>query len=89
MVEPQVGSPPVSIHAPLHREERRLRDPPPISVLLVSIHAPLHREERLKLDAVITDMSKVSIHAPLHREERRLRCFDSVPAASFNPRPSP
>ncbi len=36
----------VSIHAPLHREERQVLKRSLLSAAVVSIHAPLHREER-------------------------------------------
>ncbi len=64
---------PVSIHAPLRREERRWQGIRVRRFAEVSIHAPLRREERHQVvgsQTVLT--SEVSIHAPLRREERPL-----------------
>ncbi len=80
----------VSIHAPLHREERRATAVYELGDGEVSIHAPLHREERRSGLRQALASARVSIHAPLHREERLDNGYSAeIIVSGFNPRPSP
>ncbi len=77
----------VSIHAPLHREERR-----PIALhILTQLRfqsTPLSIERSDEPLPMIGEANeKVSIHAPLHREERRAATFRSARQRQFQSTP--